>query len=312
VKRSIVLFVLFTTALAGCEWTKSSQNGPGPKNFAGPLGKPKAPELVGYLNAQANAVRTLSYSDVRLNASENGRSLPALSDSTLYAAQPRYFRLECGTLATSQELDLGSNDREFWVYAKRMDSPNFFYCKHADYDRGTAQFPVPFDPDWVMMALGMAPYDPNANYEVEHNTREGAYVLKQNAKTRQGQPIQRWTVMNADWDQGRRPVVRGHIIRDASGAKICTAEIKSVKTLQTPVDPATGKTGFVQVPTQVVLEWTQQKFVMDLKLSGEKLNEDLSQQQAALFGRPRIPGSQPIDLAQYQFAPTARGQAGRR
>lgn len=290
----------------GCEWMKTGkpEGGP-PKIPAGPLNKPDAAKLVGYLNNNANAVRTLSYSDVRLHASENGKSLPGLSDCTLYAAQPRYFRLECGTLATSQELDLGSNDREFWVYAKRMDAPNFFYCTHADYDRGTAQFPVPFDPDWVMMALGMAQYDPAAQYDVDVSTKDQTYILKVNATTRQGQPIQRLTAFNADWESGKRPVVKGHVIRDANGQKICSAEVKSVKTLQ-------SASGFVQVPTQVVLEWTQQKFVMDLKLSGERLNEDLSSKQAALFGRPKIPGSNPVDLAQYRFAPTARGQAGRR
>ena len=76
------------------------------------------------------------------------------------------------------------------------------------------------------------------------------------------------------------------------------------------VDRATGNAAFVQVPRHVVLEWPQQKFVMELKLAGEKVNEDLSDRAVALFTRPRIPGTNPIDLARYEFRPAGyRGQA---
>ena len=64
-------------------------------------------------------------------------------------------------------------------------------------------FPIPFDPDWVMMALGMTPYDPAGQYTVDVNEREAAYVLNQKTTTRQGQSITRMTVFNADYQRGQ-------------------------------------------------------------------------------------------------------------
>ena len=84
-----------------------------------------------------------------------------------------------------------------------------------------------------------------------------------------------------------------------------------MKTITSDKNPAIGAASFVQLPTHVVLEWPQQKFVMDLRLSGETVNEDLSDRSAALFSRPQIRGTNPIDLARHQFIQPSsyRGQA---
>jgi hypothetical protein len=261
-------------------------------------------QLVSWLNQQANSLQTIGYTDVVLSSSERGQNNPTLRDCSLYAAQPRNFRLVCGTMLTSQELDMGSNDREFWMYVKRLPGDNYFFCSHEDFDKRGVNFPVPFDPDWVMMALGMTPYDPNGTYTVTTNEREQAYLLQQQTTTRQGEPITKVTVFNVDYQQGRRPVVRGHIIYDANRQRICSAEIKAVR----PPDP--GQTTFLQVPRHVVLEWPQQEFRMELKLAGERINEDLSDRAVALFNRPQIRGTNPIDLARYQFVQPSsyRGQ----
>jgi hypothetical protein len=310
--RTLRIAVLVAAlAPAGCEWLKNTRDQPLPKP-GGPVPKMQTSQLVAYLNQQANSLRTIEYSDVKLAATEAGRDYPTLRDCYLAAARPRFFRLECGTAFTSKELDLGSNDREFWMYAKRLDGPNYFFCSHDDFAHKAVRFPVPFDPDWVMMALGMTPYDPDGKYTLETDERRQLYVMRQETTTRQGQPVTKTTLFNVDWDYGGKPVVRGHQIQDAKGTVVCQAAIKSVKT----VDPATGKaatrvTGFVQVPTHVTLEWPQQKFTMELDLRGERVNEDLGTRAAALFARPDIRGTDPIDLARYQVtAPAAsRGQA---
>jgi hypothetical protein len=307
-----VLLVALASAPAGCEWMRGGRDketAPRPTGQAVPPAE--TAQLLAYLNRQADTLRSVSYGDVVLSATEAGRDYPTLRDCKLAAAQPRNFRLVCGTLVTSQELDLGSNDREFWMYAKRLDGPNFFYCSHTDFDKPGVAFPIPFDPDWVMSALGMTKYDPAGQYTVDVNTREGAYVLRQKTTTRQGQPITRVTVFNADYQQGKRPVVRGLIVQDEAGRRVCSAEVKAVKTVTRDQNPAVAPAGFVQIPTHVVLEWPQQKFVMDLRLSDEAINEDLSGRSAALFSRPQIRGTNPIDLARHQFVQpsSSRGQA---
>jgi hypothetical protein len=307
--RTVLLAAALTPA--GCEWMRNSRDKDVIPRPGAPVPKVQPEQLVNYLNQQAATLRTVEYSDVVLSATENGRDYPTLRDCKLAAARPRNFRLVCGTLVTSQELDLGSNDREFWVYAKRLDGPNYFFCSHEDYTKRAVNFPVPFDPDWVMMALGMSPYDPNARYTVEADERRQVYWLRQETTTRQGQPVTKTTAFNVDYQRGRRPVVRGHQILDANKAVVCTADVRAVKTIPLGPDPAGGEKKFIQVPTRVVLEWPQQKFVMDLELRGEAVNEDLSDRAAVLFARPQIRGTNPIDLAKYQFPQPSgyRGQA---
>ena len=308
-----IVLLLAAAAPAGCEWMRNGRD----QQLVPRVGTPPVPvqedvqpaQLVGYLNQQAEALRTVEYTDVVLSATEAGRDYPTLRDCSLHAARPRNFRLRCGTLVTSQELDLGSNDREFWMYAKRLDGPNYFYCSHEDFGKRGVHFPIPFDPDWVMMALGMTTYDPAGKYTTDVNRANGSYLLRQQTTTRQGDPITKVTWFNVDYQSGQRPVVRGHVVYDANRQQVCSAEIKAVRTLTRDKNPAIGPADFVQVPTHVVLNWPQQKFRMELKLAGERVNEDLGDRMAALFTMPKIGGANPIDLARYEFRPASyRGQ----
>ena len=109
----------------------------------------------------------------------------------------------------------------------------------------------------------------------------------------------------------QRPTSTITVTLDANGQRVCSAEVRAVKTITSDKNPAVAPASFVQVPTHVVLDWPQQKFVMDLRLSDEAINEDLSGRSAALFGRPQIRGTNPIDLARHQFVQPSsyRGQA---
>jgi hypothetical protein len=299
--------------LSGCQWMKNGHVEPKAHSpITGPMPERTSAELVGYLNRQAGLLKSISYDDVRAVATENGRELGSLNDSSLFSSQPRSFRLIGAHSLAGTMIDIGSNDREFWMYAKPLGKDNYFYCSHEAFAGGDVKFPIPFDTDWVMQALGMAAYDPNAAYEVKANREQAAYVLYQRTKTRTGLPVVKTTVFNADWADGKKPAVRKHVIFDERDPKtpIASAEIVAAKTVSLPGG------GYVQAPTDVILEWPQQQFKMTMKLGRERVNEDLGDRAASLFNKPSIRGSSPIDLAKYQFVvPSSyRGQSpdGRR
>ena len=297
---------------SGCQWMKDGRVEPkAHAPITGPMPERTSAELVGYLNRQAGLLKSISYDDVRAVATENGRELGSLNDSSLFSSQPRNFRLIGAHSLAGTMIDIGSNDREFWMYAKPIGKDNYFYCSHDAFASGDVKFPIPFDTDWVMQALGMAEYDPNATYEVKPNREQAAYVLYQNTKTRTGLPVVKTTVFNADWADGKKPAVRKHVIFDARDQKmIASSEIVSAKSIPLPGG------GYVQVPTEVILEWPQQQFRMTMKLGRERVNEEFGDRAAGLFNKPTIRGTSPIDLAKYQFVvPSSyRGQApaGRR
>lgn len=308
--RHLLLPLIPCLALAGgCKSLTGKSPSPEAPRATGEIPERSAQELVDYLNRQAALIENINYTDVSVHASENGKDMPRLGDSSLAAAKPRNFRLVCGTLATSNEVDLGSNDREFWMYVKRMEGPhNFFFCSHEDFHKGVGQrFPIPFDTDWVMQALGMANFADDGQYEVLVNRQHRKYLLTQSTVTPNGVPVRKVVAFNVDHDGGRRPVVAKHLIVDGQNQTLASADILRTKTVRVGTDPQTGRPSFVQVPGEVVLEWPTQKFRMRLVLDGESVNEDLSS-RTALFERPRIRGANPIDLAQYTFEPTSRSQ----
>ncbi len=304
--------VVMLAAFTGCAWMKDSRVEAKPAvPINGPMAERTSAELVGYLNRQAGMLKSISYDDVRAVASEGGKELGSLNDSSLYSSQPRNFRLIGAHSLAGTLIDIGSNDREFWMYAKPIGRDNYFYCSHDAFAKGDVKFPIPFDTDWVMQALGMAEYDPNGQYEVKPNKDQAAYVLYQQTKTRTGLPVVKTTVFNADWGEGKKPAVRKHVIFDARDPSkpIASAEVVAAKTI-----PMQG--GYVQIPTEVILDWPQQQFRMTMKLGKERVNEDFGDRQATLFNKPSIRGTNPIDLARYQIVvpSSARSQApdGRR
>ena len=291
--------ILAMGPLSGCDFLKrngGSQVTPVP---GVPIEDRQANQFVAYLNQQAGPLTSVRYDDVSLSASDAGGNMPRLTEGTLACAQPRYFRLMSGHWATSgSEVDVGSNTNEFWMYVKRPEQ-TYVYCSHDDFTRGKAQLPVPFEPDWVLEALGMSTYDPNLTYQIDADQKNRVYTLSFDTRTPQGEPIRKVVVFAGDRAAGDRPQVLKHAVLDANRKVIAAAEVKEVKTI------ASG-TGAVQVPTHVVLEWPQQKFKMDLTLGRPRLNETMTaQEQAFFFVRPEIRGATPINLATSPFRPSS-------
>jgi hypothetical protein len=204
------------------------------------------------------------------------------------------------------KVDLGSNPEQFWMYMEAPTTrPMFVFASHRDFEEGRAKLPgnIPFEPDWVMQALGMTQFNPALDYKATVHERDRTFMLSWSATTPSGQTIRKEIVFDADDAADPRPQVKKHIVRDNRGKVICTAEIKSARSYQLgPPDPQTNRVPIVKYPTHIVLRWEEQKFEMDLTLDSAQVNQQLSEEQLRrLFNRPNIPGATPIDLARYEF-----------
>ncbi len=304
--RLIFVAAVLCPAL-GCEWMKEHSIGKNlhkDKTGNGELPKVAPDPLVAYLNDRADRLHSITNADVRVTARERSIPMPPLR-GTRVASQPRNFRM-VGDAAMAAKVDLGSNDQQFWVYAKvPTNDPMFVYASHSDFEAGKAKIPggIPFEPEWVMQAFGMAHFPPNNQYTVlppDEKTR--TYTLKWPAVTPNGVSVVKEIVFDGDAATGNKPQVKKHIIRDTKGKLICFAEIKEAKTVQTgTTDPRTNLPLAVQYPTKVLLRWEEQKFEMELELLNAKINQPLTQEEfRRYYTRPNIPGATPIDLAKYE------------
>jgi hypothetical protein len=309
----LFVFLALVPVAAGCAWLERLK-GDRPDTAATQTGEIKsttAPELVGYLNRQAEHLKTVRYTDVSIDAHVSGKNY-TLGNSFLVCAKPRNLLLSGGKIVMDDIVNLGSNDREFWMYS-RFPEPTYVYCSHNDFQQGRGQLQFPFDPDWALQALGMAAYDPNAPYKVETDYKNAEHLLTLDTTTPQGVQVRKVTVFSAFEATGARPQVKRHLIQDASGKLIATAEVKEVATVVAGLDPQTREKVYANVPTRVALSWPQQQFRMEMKMRTPKVNERLTDAEMnKLFTKPRMGDVEPINLAEARNLPSARGATPRR
>jgi hypothetical protein len=265
-----------------------------------PQGTPQARQLVDILNRNAQTFRSLEsvgQDGVFIDAKQDGQQMNV--SATLACQKPAApgtppnFRLQARVVGNT-EVDIGSNSEEFWYWIKRAPDPYVFHCSYADFRAGRARTQFPFQPEWVVEALGMADYDPKQTYEVRQG--QNTVELVQRTTSPQGQPIQKVTVFNRNPAQNRAPQVMAHILRDAGGKEICTAQI-----LQVQAD----RSGVV-VPRLVFLRWPQAKLEMKMDLRDVRVNAGIDEARAArLFSRRDLAGVRGYDLARGPDAGTS-------
>jgi hypothetical protein len=284
----------------------------------GTISKVSADQLVGYLNAQSGRLQTISYGEASVTAKQGddfkdrlkSMTFPVLRGSVA-ASQPRNFRMVVGGGAISTTVDMGSNSEVFWMSARiPTQEPMFVFASHNDFETGKAKLPpgVTFEPDWVMQAMGMTTFAPNAEYTVRTDEKDRSYVLSWPAKTPSGMQIRKEVVFAVDDADASRnePQVRKHLIRDAKGKVLCSAEIRAAKTVEAGgTDPTSKRHYVLQYPTHIVLRWEEpQKFEMTLKLEKATVNQPMQPEDARrLFTLPTNQGVSPLNLAEARFTP---------
>src|SRR5262249_39505506 len=128
---------------------------------------------------------------------------------------PANFRLQADALGSS-EVDVGSNSQEFWFWIKRSPQPYVYYCAYTDFEKVAARgrLPFPFQPEWVVEALGMAEYDAHQKYEV-NDTSKDTYDLVQRTKSPRGTDVVKVIAFRKAPRPGTSPVA-AHILYEAT------------------------------------------------------------------------------------------------
>jgi hypothetical protein len=281
---------------SGCNIFRPKPETPDAKAPPVPVGnraKPSPDELVRYLNAQAGLVQSMEARDISLTARAQGSSPPTL-DGTLLVQKPKYFKLT-GKFLGSQEVLVGSNEERFWFYIPRAQDA-LYHCSYTDFEKGV-ELPFPFDPEWVLEALGMAQIGKNTAMRVDED--KTTYRLVEEA-TLHGQKVRKVTVFYKGPAEREQPQVKARIVYDERDKVICMATVKSVSRVLVDKTPD-GRPVYATVPQAIKLEWPAQDTELVLDLGKVKINGQLSMES---FQMPRT-GSKQVDLGRDR--PTGRG-----
>ena len=299
-RRVLAILVAAAGVLpAGCLLPSKSTPTPPARVGTDKIVERPAEEFVGYLNRQAGYAQTVRYNDLDLKVSLPGQGfVPALSNGMVVCGQPNNFRMTAGMALGGKQLDVGANDREMWMYVKMSQTP-YLYCSHQEFTQVQDQLPVKFETSWVMQALGMATYDTHKQYTLRVDEKGRNYQLMYPDVTAGGQRVQKMTEFAADTMTGTVPQVRRHVVMSEDGRRvIAEARIRKVSEQVVGTDPQSRKAIYLQVPTELVLEWPQEQTKMDLVLGRITVNERMTADDLdALFSKPaRIGGVSPVSI----------------
>ena len=126
---------------------------PDPPAAVSRTARPTPPDLVAYLNHNAQLVQSIKCTQLEIQAKQGNDSIGL--QGTLFCEKPRDFRLR-GTVAGQPAVDIGSNNQEFWFWISQAKDDDgvarVHYCSYADMAAGRARMPFPFQPDMITAA----------------------------------------------------------------------------------------------------------------------------------------------------------------
>jgi hypothetical protein len=146
---------------------------------------PTAQDLVTYLNQSSQRIRSLRCDDIDIEATQGHQPIAGIRGK-MACEQPRDFRMSAMMMG-KHELDVGSNDREFWFWSARNNPPDQFYCSYNDLRTKQVSLPFPFQPEWAMETMGMATFPVDGRYQVVD--KRDTVELIQETTSLQGQPV---------------------------------------------------------------------------------------------------------------------------
>lgn len=243
---------------------------------------PTADQLVKYLNSNSQRIQGLECRNLFIDVKQGTQAVGL--DAMMVCQKPRNFRL-MGRVAGATEVDLGSNDQEFWYWIKRAEPAYVYHCSYDDFRRGV-RTNIPFQPDWIVEALGVATYDETKKYEVRENQQTVELIERTTLPS--GQPVRKVVVFNRGPAGSGKPQVLAYLLQDANGGSIASAQIKDVQFDQT--------TGAV-VPRRIEFAWPSEKVEMKMKLDGLAVGPIGQERAASVFNRRNLASLPAYDLA---------------
>jgi hypothetical protein len=180
------------------------------------------------------------------------------------------------------ETDIGSNDKIFWFWSRRMKPSALFWAKHEDLHK--TYLKTPFHPDWMMETIGIDEIDTKGcevfdykNYVVVKQHRIDAITNK---------PVLKIFLIDKD-----KKAFYGHYLLDAKGNTIISFEVKTYHQVSN-----------LYFPKTVGIIWNQEKIQLNWELSQPVINVNFNKENWVLPNiRPQLELSDYISRAYQVF-----------
>ncbi len=275
---STLRLLLVATSLAlvpGCTWWRGWVNAPqAPRAFST---APSLQQIAEHINA--NTVRQLETERARISLD----GLPSLS-ARLALERPRNLRFRVETGLTGPELDVGSNDELFWMWAKRSEA--VFFARHDQYAGSAARQMIPIQPEWISEAMGIMYFDPNGKHEGPYDRGNHRLEVISQLPSSDGD-LKRVMIVNDVYGW----ILEQHVY-DQRGQLLASS-----KTSGHRYYPAEG----VSLPHHIEIQLPPADLSFALDVGQYRINT-LSISSEQLWTMPRFEGYQVVDVADPRFS----------
>ncbi len=268
----LALATLFAAGGAACPRILQQYTAPAPVVFEG---EPTIDRVIAVTNANSDKIQQLQSTGATIKVP----GVPALRTSLSYERDKR-FRLIADTSITGVELDMGSNDREFWMWVKRNRPPAVYFCRHEEFHTSAVREVIPIEPTWIAEALGVVYFDPRGRHDGPYPRGEGEVEVRTKIPTPEGE-VTKVTVLHSahGW------VLEQHMF-DATGKRVASAVASHHR-----YDAGTG----VTLPRHVEVDLPTIEMSFTLEVSDYIVNS-LTGDPEMLWTRPERNGAPPVDL----------------
>lgn len=242
---------------------------------------PTIEQVIEVVNRNSSQINSFSTNQ----ASISGSGFPSLGASIAFE-RPRRLRIRAGTGLTGTEFDLGSNDELFWFWLHRNQPQAVYFCRHNQLQNVMARGAIPFEPSWLVEALGVVEFDPALPHQLipQPNDRLRIDTIR---NTPEG-PVTKITIL--DGSQGW--VLEQHIF-DTRRRLLASSVASNHRR-----DPLSG----LVMPRNVQINCPPAQLTMHIDLNNVEINR-ISGDPASLWSMPNYPGAAMVDVGDPNFQP---------
>lgn len=274
--RVMVSVILSTLLMAGCLSSNSRfVRSPFDRAPAMPADMTKA-ELVQHLNQNIQQLYSWRSTDIRISAREKG-GIPVRLSAFLAVQTPRNLRLKVDSVVGT-EVDLGSNSDRFWFWSKRNEPSYVLTASHEQTAIAQQRMQLPFEPDWLMEALGVIPID-ESKLTMEHDVKRRRAKLIADIATAHGQRVRKVTIVDT-----RHGWIVEKTVHDQANRLIARAQFSKHSRIQH------GENNSVFMPREIKMQWPGAGLTLTMHFDSFQINpEDMPDKTWKMQKYPNSP-----------------------
>lgn len=215
-------------------------------------------EMIQKINSKNAALHSFACDDIRIAIDD--KLFLRLTGKFIYEKDRRLQLVIKSILG--KEIEIGSNEHEFWFWSKRLKPEALYYADHKDLNK--TRLKTPFHPMWIKGILG---FDEISFKDFIVAQRGSNWEFVERTVNSQGKPVLRSIIV----DPASLSIIGHYIYED--GWMICSSEVFASKNIQG-----------LQVPTKIITRWYEENITLIWEFNSPQINPLLNND----WSRPNI------------------------